>query len=226
MKHLGDITKISGFSVQTVDCVIGGSPCQGLSVAGQGGGLKDARSKLFLEQIRIVKEMREKDAASGKPRNEVRPRFMLWENVPGAFSSSKGEDFRIVLEETAKIADTDAPDIPLPPKRKWPLADCWYGNGWSIAYRVFDAQFWGVPQRRRRIALVADFGGYAAPEILFIRKSLCWDFGESEAQGEQIPPELEAALIRQSTAYRETASTGQTQPDATEKDGQPMSATP
>lgn len=188
MKHLGDITKISGFSVQTVDCVIGGSPCQGLSVAGQGGGLKDARSKLFLEQIRIVKEMREKDAASGKPRNEVRPRFMLWENVPGAFSSSKGEDFRIVLEETAKIADPDAPDIPLPPKRKWPLADCWYGNGWSIAYRVFDAQFWGVPQRRRRIALVADFGGYAAPEILFIRKSLCWDFGESEAQGEADTP--------------------------------------
>lgn len=183
MKHLGDITKISGFSVQTVDCVIGGSPCQGLSVAGQGGGLKDARSKLFLEQIRIVKEMREKDAASGKPRNEIRPRFMLWENVPGAFSSSKGEDFRIVLEETAKIADTDAPDIPLPPKRKWPLADCWYGNGWSIAYRVFDAQFWGVPQRRRRIALVADFGGYAAPEILFIRKSLCGDFGEGETQG-------------------------------------------
>lgn len=184
MKHLGDITKISGFSVQTVDCVIGGSPCQGLSVAGQGGGLKDARSKLFLEQIRIVKEMREKDAASGKPRNEVRPRFMLWENVPGAFSSSKGEDFRIVLEETAKIADPDAPDIPLPPKRKWPLADCWYGNGWSIAYRVFDAQFWGVPQRRRRIALVADFGGHAAPEILFIRKSLCGDFGEGETQGE------------------------------------------
>lgn len=185
MKHFGDITKISGFEVPITDCVIGGSPCQGLSVAGQRGGLKDERSGLFMEQIRIVKEMRKKDAESGKPRQAIRPRFMLWENVPGAFSSSKGEDFRAVLEETVRIADPDAPDIPLPPKGKWPMADCWYGGaGWSIAYRVFDAQFWGVPQRRRRIALVADFGGYAAPEILFIRQSVCGNFGESEAAWE------------------------------------------
>jgi Site-specific DNA methylase len=100
---------------------------------------------------------------------------MVWENVVGAFSSNKGGDFRAVLEETIRIAEPDAPDVPLPAKGKWPLADCWYGDGWSVAYRVLDAQFWGVPQRRRRIALVADFGGHAAPEILFVRESVCGD---------------------------------------------------
>lgn len=140
MKHLGDITRISGFEVPITDCVIGGSPCQGLSVAGQRGGLKDKRSGLFMEQIRIIKEMRASDANRKLPIHAIRPRFMVWENVPGAFSSNKGQDFRAVLEETVRIIDPDAPDIPLPPKRKWPMADCWYGDGWSIAYRVFDAQ--------------------------------------------------------------------------------------
>lgn len=183
MKHFGDITKISGFSVPITDCVIGGSPCQDLSVAGRREGLQGKRSGLFMEQIRLIKEMRQRDADRGKPAHLIRPRFMLWENVPGAFSSAKGEDFKAVLEETIRIAEPNAPDIPLPPKGKWPMADCWYGNGWSVAYRVFDAQFWGVPQRRRRIALVADFGGYAAPEILFVRKGLCGDFEESGEQG-------------------------------------------
>ena len=209
MIHLGDITKISGFDVPITDCVIGGSPCQDLSVAGRRAGmskecenhncdftatgntelercpkcgakLRLTRSGLFMEQIRLIKEMRENDRRSGKPDHLLRPRFMLWENVPGAFSSQKGEDFRAVLEETIRIIDPDSPPIPLPPKGKWPMADCWYGDGWSLAYRVFDAQFWGVPQRRRRIALVCDFGGHAAPEILFIRKGLCGDFAESE----------------------------------------------
>ena len=139
-----------------------------------------------MEQIRIIKEMREEDKRAGKPANLVRPRFMLWENVPGAFSSNKGEDFRAVLEETIRIAEPDAPDIPLPANGKWPMADAWYGNGWSIAYRVFDAQFWGVPQRRRRIALVADFGGWAAPEILFVRQSVCGDIEPGAAAGEAI----------------------------------------
>lgn len=183
MKHFGDITKISGFSVPITDCVIGGSPCQDLSVAGRREGLQGKRSGLFMEQIRLIKEMRQRDADRGKSAHLIRPRFMLWENVPGAFSSAKGEDFKAVLEETIRIAEPNAPDIPLPPKGKWPMADCWYGNGWSVAYRVFDAQFWGVPQRRRRIALVADFGGYAAPEILFVRKGLCGDFEESGEQG-------------------------------------------
>lgn len=185
MKHLGDITKISGYSVPITDCVIGGSPCQDLSVAGRREGLQGERSGLFMEQIRLIKEMRENDARSGKPNHLLRPRFMLWENVPGAFSSAKGEDFKAVLEETIKIAEPNAPSIPLPPKGKWPMADCWFGDTWSIAYRVLDAQFWGVPQRRRRIALVADFGGHAAPEILFVRKSLCGDFAEGEEQRQE-----------------------------------------
>lgn len=110
---------------------------------------------------------------------------MVWENVPGAFSSNKGDDFRAVLEETIRVAEPDVPDVPLPAKGKWPLADCWYGDGWSVAYRVLDAQFWGVPQRRRRIALVADFGGHAAPEILFVRQGVCGDTAESGAEGEE-----------------------------------------
>lgn len=110
---------------------------------------------------------------------------MVWENVVGAFSSNKGGDFRAVLEETIRIAEPDAPDVPLPAKGKWPLADCWYGDGWFVAYRVLDAQFWGVPQRRRRIALVADFGGHAAPEILFVRESVCGDTAPGRPEGEE-----------------------------------------
>ena len=138
-----------------------------------------------MEQIRIIKEMREADADRGRTGKFIRPRFMVWENVPGAFSSNKGDDFRAVLEETIRIAEPDAPDVPLPAKGKWPLADCWMGDGWSVAYRVLDAQFWGVPQRRRRIALVADFGGHAAPEILFVRQGVCGDIAEGGAPGKE-----------------------------------------
>ena len=178
MIHLGDITKISGYEVPIVDCVIGGSPCQDLSVAGKRAGLDGERSGLFMEQLRIIKEMRDKDAKDGRTGELIRPRFMVWENVPGAFSSNKGEDFRVVLEETAKVIDKDAV-IPLPDKGKWSNSGCIMGNGWSIAWRVFDAQFWGVPQRRRRIALVADFGGGCSPEILFVRKGLQGNSAES-----------------------------------------------
>ena len=175
MKHLGDITKISGFNAPVVDCVIGGNPCQDLSVAGKCAGLDGERSKLFYDQIRIIKEMREKDVRNNCNSGvAVRPRYMVWENVPGAFSSNRGEDFRTVLEETAKVADKDAV-IPRPDGGKWSTSGCIMGNGWSIAWRVLDAQFWGVPQRRRRIALVADFGGQSAPEILFVRQSVCGD---------------------------------------------------
>ena len=171
MKHLGDITQIDGYKVPIVDCVIGGSPCQDLSIAGLRAGLKGVRSGLYMEQLRIVKEMREHDKRNGRSGVDVRPRFMVWENVPGSFSSNKGEDFRIVLEELAKIADEDAV-VPMPEKSKWTTSGCIVGDGWSIAWRVLDAQFWGVPQRRRRIALVADFGGESAAEILFVRQSL------------------------------------------------------
>jgi DNA (cytosine-5)-methyltransferase 1 len=132
-----------------------------------------------MEQIRIVKEMRERDERNGRTGIDIRPRYMVWENVPGAFSSNKGEDFRIVLEELAKIKDKNAV-IPMPDKGKWTNHGCIVGDGWSIAWRVLDAQFWGVPQRRRRIALVADFGGQSAPEILFVRQSMSRDIEPSK----------------------------------------------
>jgi DNA (cytosine-5)-methyltransferase 1 len=176
MKHLGDITKINGAEIEPVDVIVGGSPCQDLSVAGNRAGLDGKRSGLFMEQIRVIKEMRD---ATKRTNQLIRPRYMVWENVPGAFSSNKAEDFRIVLEETAKIADETAV-IPRPPKNKWTTAGCVMGNGWSIAWRVFDAQFWGVPQRRRRIALVADFGGQSAPEILFERSCGNGNLAQSE----------------------------------------------
>ena len=176
MKHYGDIRQINGRTVPAVDVIIGGSPCQDLSVAGTRKGLNGERSCLFLEQIRIVKEMRHE---TGKRTTEPRPRFMVWENVPGAFCSNAGEDFRKVLEETCRIKDETAV-IPRPPKGKWRTSGCILGNGFSVAWRVLDAQFWGVPQRRRRIALVADFGGHAAPEILFVRKSVS---GRAEPRG-------------------------------------------
>lgn len=179
MIHLGDIAKISGYTAPPVEVVIGGSPCQDLSVAGKRAGLQGERSGLFMEQIRIIKEMRENGRRNLRTDDHVRPRYMVWENVPGAFSSAKGEDFRCVLEETARIVEENAV-IPRPPNGKWTTAGCIMGDGWSIAWRVLDAQYWGVPQRRRRIALVADFGGHTAPEILFERESVS---GGSETCG-------------------------------------------
>lgn len=175
MKHLGDITQINGYTATPVNVIIGGSPCQDLSVAGKRAGLQGERSGLFMEQIRIIKEMRDNDERQGRTGADIRPRYMVWENVPGAFSSNKGADFGAVLQETVKVIEPKAPAIPVPQKG-WPTAGCLTGDDmgrkWSVAWRVFDAQFWGVPQRRRRIALVADFGGFTAPEILFERESL------------------------------------------------------
>lgn len=172
MKHLGDVSRIKGAEIEPVDIITFGSPCQDMSVAGKRAGLKHTavgdeettRSGLFMEAIRIIKEMRVKT-------NGIYPRFAVWENVPGAFSSNRGEDFRLVLEEFIKITESNAV-MPAVPQAGWAYADCISGDGWSIAYRVFDAQYWGVPQRRRRIYLVADFRGECAQEILFKRESL------------------------------------------------------
>ena len=184
MKHLGDITKINGAEIEPVDVITAGSPCQDLSVAGKRAGLDGARSGLFMEQIRVIKEMRENDRRRNQRTDEfIRPRYMVWENVPGALSSNKGEDFKCVLEETAKIVQEDAV-IPEPPKGGWPYSGCIMGDGWSIAWRIHDAQFWGVPQRRKRISLVADFGGLSAPEVLFERKGLRWNPQQSSEKGE------------------------------------------
>ena len=189
MNHLGDITQIRGDRVPPVDVIIGGSPCQDLSVAGKRAGLAGARSGLYMAQIRIIKEMRSNVRADGYLRGRS-PRYMVWENVPGAFSSNGGEDFRAVLEEAAHIACPECV-IPRPENGKWTNAGCIMGDGWSLAWRVHDAQFWGVPQRRRRIALVADFDGESAPEILFEREGMRGDFAEGRAEGQGIAADAE-----------------------------------
>ena len=193
MINLGDITKISGYNAPTVDVVIGGSPCQDLSIAGKRAGLAGERSGLYMEQIRIIKEMREHDRSNGRSAEFIRPRYMVWENVPGAFSSNHGKDFAAVLEEAVRVIEPEAPPVPVPEKG-WPTSGCLMGDGWSVAWRVLDAQFWGVPQRRRRIALVADFGGTTAPEILFERKSLQGDIAQSGTQRERIAPNVENGI--------------------------------
>lgn len=185
MKHLGDVSKVKGGEIEPVDIITFGSPCQDMSIAGKRAGLKHAdmgddettRSGLFLEAIRIIKEMREAT-------NGVYPRYAIWENVPGAFSSNRGEDFRTVLEEFIRVKEKDAvmPDVP---KAGWPYADCYSGNGWSLAYRVFDAQYWGVPQRRRRIYLVADFRGQRAGEILLKPEGLRRNSAQSGTHGQE-----------------------------------------
>lgn len=173
MKHLGDITKIHGDQIEPVDCITFGSPCQGLSMAGKRLGFDDDRSVLFLDAARIIKEMR-------TATNGMYPTFAVWENVPGAFSSNSGEDFRAVLEELARIEQPDV-SIPRPLGRggRWSKAGAIAGSGWSLAWRQLDAQYWGVPQRRKRIALVADFGGQRAAKILFERKGVSGNPDES-----------------------------------------------
>lgn len=178
MKHLGDINKLNGADLEPVTIIAGGSPCQDMSIAGKREGLDGSRSNLFREQIRIIKEMRESDRAAGRTGTQIRPRYMVWENVPGAFSSNKGKDFQAVLQEIVSITDEES-NVPLPPKGKWQTAGCIMGDHFSSAWRVLDAQYWGVPQRRKRIYLVADFGGNTAPKILFEREGLSGNFTES-----------------------------------------------
>ena len=157
VKHLGDINSVNGAEIEPVDIITFGSPCTDLSVAGKRQGLNAERSGLFFQAIRIIKEMR--GATNGKY-----PRFAVWENVTGAFSSNGGEDFRCVLEELCKIKDAD---LSVPKPEKWTKAGEIMGENFSVAYRTFDAQYWGVPQRRMRVYLVADFEGGCASKILF-----------------------------------------------------------
>lgn len=159
LKHLGDISTVNGADIEPVDIITFGSPCTDMSVAGKRAGLDGQQSCLFYQAIRIVKEMRCKT-------NGRYPRFIVWENVPGAFSSNKGEDFRAVLEAVCDLKG-EGVSAPEPPKGKWANAGCIVADGFSLAWRVLDAQYWGVPQRRKRIYLVADFTGGSAGKILF-----------------------------------------------------------
>lgn len=186
--QLGDIAKIDGRRIPPVDIVTFGSPCQDLSVAGKRAGLDGERSGLFMEAIRIIKEMR--DETSKRADEHVRPRYAVWENVPGAYSSNKGEDFRAVLEELCRVKDRNA-DVPRPADGKWANAGAIVGDGYSVAWRTLDAQSWGVPQRRRRIWLVADLGGQRAPEILFGREGLQRSFKPSREAWEALRRNLE-----------------------------------
>ena len=164
MKHYGNISAMDGGKIEPVDIITFGSPCQDMSVAGRRDGLDGSRSSLFYEAVRIIKEMR---CAT----DDRYPRYIVWENVPGAFSSNKGEDFKAVLEAVIGIAKPNA-QVPMPEKARWPYADLYMGDGWSVAYRTLDAQYWGVPQRRRRIYLVADLAGGGAGKILFESEGL------------------------------------------------------
>lgn len=195
VKQLGDVTEINGAEIEPVDIIAFGSPCQDLSVAGTRAGLSGQRSGLFMEAVRIIKEMRENAIRTNQP---IRPRYAVWENVPGAYSSNGGEDFRIVLEELCKVADGEV-SVPRPAKGKWERAGAIVGNaadgtGYSVAWRTLDAQYWGVPQRRRRIWLVADFGGESAPEILFKREGLRRNFKESRAAWEGTASNVEGSV--------------------------------
>lgn len=162
MKHYGDVSKLDGAKLPPVDIITFGSPCQDMSVAGRRAGLDGSRSNLFYEAVRIVREMRE--ATNGE-----KPRYIVWENVPGAFSSNGGEDFKAVLDTIRRVKDPEA-DTPRP--ARWPNAGCVLADDHSVAWRVFDAQYWGVPQRRKRIYLVADFAGGCAGKILFESEGL------------------------------------------------------
>ena len=175
MKHLGDISQIDGGAIEPVDIITFGSPCTDMSVAGKRAGLDGSQSCLFYEAIRIVKEMRQ--ATNGRY-----PRYIVWENVPGAFSSNKGEDFKAVLEAICKAKDTR---IAIPePQGKWKNAGNIVADDFSLAWRVLDAQYWGVPQRRKRIYLVADFRGECAGKVLFEQESLSGDTSEVESKGQ------------------------------------------
>ena len=197
MIHVGDITKLNGADLPPVDIITGGSPCQDLSVAGTRAGLAGARSGLFMEQIRIVKEMRDADERRGRTAHAVRPRYMCWENVPGAFSSAEGEDFRIVLEEIVRIKDGSC-SVPRPDSGRWESAGAIIlGDQFSLAWRVLDAQFWGVAQRRKRTSL-SQILQDEVPSKYYLSRTACLGIlRRAEARGKELPPQLREALLLQ-----------------------------
>lgn len=198
MKHLGDITLIDGSKIKPVDVITFGSPCQDLSIAGKRAGLAGQRSGLFMEAVRIIKQMQE--ATNGEY-----PKYAVWENVPGAFSSNKGKDFLAVLEELIRIKEPTI-SLPEPPKSKWSKAGKVSGSGWSLAWRTMDAQYWGVPQRRLRISLVLDLTGQRAGEILFEPESLRGHFAPSITPGQATAGAVENGAGTANGVYAEVSN--------------------
>ena len=229
MKHLGDITKINGAEIPPVDVITFGAPCQDLSVAGLRKGMLHAdlgdeetsRSGLFMDAVRIIKEMRANEIRSGRTGIHVRPRYAIYENVPGAFSSNGGKDWQTVLTELVRVVCPDAPDVPLPDKGGWPKAGCLYDElgRWSLAYRLHDAQYWGVPQRRKRVCICVDFNGLTAAEILF----------DPQLRGEAEDSEPDESLRDSGAGHRSEVPplgprlSGNSEPSGAEGQGTPKS---
>lgn len=195
VKHYGDVSTLSGRDLAPVDIITFGSPCQGLSIAGERGGLEnDKRSNLFYQAVRIIKEMR--NVTNGRY-----PRYAVWENVPGALTSNKGEDFRSVLESLCQVKSHD--HVPRP--QKWGGSGYIMGDGYSVAWRILDAQYWGVPQRRRRIFLVADFDGRSAGKILFESEGLPRHFRQGKTPWQGSPASPTGSTPAESRVYENHA---------------------
>ena len=237
MKHLGNICDINGAEIEPVWCITGGSPCQDLSIAGKRAGFQDengelTRSGLFMEMVRVIKEMREGDIKRGRTDKHIRPRFVIWENVAGAFTSNGGEDFRAVLEEFCRIKK-DGISIPMPDGGKWAHSGAIVDDGFSIAWRLMDAQYFGVPQRRKRIALVVDYGGSNATDILLsgepfvgditdgrfgkvlpVGKSLRGNTTQSRQEGQGTPRCVEGCVGESDTTSRDRVGDGRSNGDS------------
>ena len=209
VKHLGDIREIDGGKIEPVDIVTFGSPCTDLSISGKRNGLFGKQSSLFFQAIRVIKEMR--SATNGK-----NPRYIIFENVCGAFSSDGGRDFQKILTEIIRIKEPSAPDVPLPEKGKWAGADILLGEKFSVAYRIFDAQYWGVAQRRRRVFIVADFDGECAGKILFEPKSVCGNFEKNGGTRENSATEIKNGVGESSEKFFVLNDQGGVRVDITE----------
>lgn len=220
MKHYGDICGINGTELPPVDVICGGSPCQDLSVAGPRKGLDGERSGLFMEQIRIIKEMRSSGHRDDGRSNEPvwAGRYAIWENVPGAFSSNGGKDFQAVLTEFVRIADPSAPDVPMPDGGRWTKAGCLYDEmgKWSLAWRTHDLQYWGCPQRRKRICVLVDFCGLTAPWILFdpqLRRGPAFNDPNETVSDFRVQPRSEVQAVGKGLS-RDSESGGETRESA------------
>ena len=192
MKHYGDISQMDGGKIEPVDIITFGSPCTDMSIAGRRSGLEGQQSVLFYQAIRIIKEMR--CATNGKY-----PRYICWENVPGALSSNGGEDFKAVLEAVIGIVEPGA-EVPSPEKNRWPYADIYLGDGWSVAYRTLDAQHWGVPQRRKRIFLSQILQPIVPGKYYLSPKACQGILRRASARGKELPEVLRVALERQAAS--------------------------